>query len=92
MGKEDSPFFPIDQASRWCPRGYPGEGWPGGAHGHALFKIATYDALNEAMDDVLHQRMDGSWQNRFSLLLTHIAPVTSRVLLGRGAKLHGHAA
>jgi hypothetical protein len=44
MGKEAIPFLLIDQARRWCPRGYPGEGWLGDAHGHALCKIATQDA------------------------------------------------
>jgi hypothetical protein len=51
-----------------------------------LFQIAAHDAVIEAMDDVLQQSMDGSWQNRFGSLLTQAAPETSRALLGRDAR------
>jgi hypothetical protein len=47
---------------------------------------------SEAMDDVLHQRLDGSWQNRFGLLLTYVASVMSRALLGRDARPYGYTA
>lgn len=64
-----------------------------GVHtGTPLFKIVPHDAAIEATDDVLYQRMDGSWQNRFGLLLTPDGPETSCALLGRDARPHGHAA
>jgi hypothetical protein len=59
--------------------------------GMPLFKIATHSAAIEVTDDVLHQSMDGSWQNRFDLLRTQAALVMSRALLGGGARPYGYA-
>jgi len=38
------------------------------------------------------QSMNGAWPNRFGWFLTHEAPEMLCELLGRDAKLHGHAA
>jgi acetyl-CoA carboxylase biotin carboxylase subunit len=64
-----------------------------GVHtGTPLFKIATQDAAIETTDDALYRRVDGTWQNRFGLLLLQAPLEASGALPGHGARSRGHAA